>query len=232
MSIHISAEKGAVAETVLLPGDPLRARFIAETYLRDPVCYNRIRNMEGYTGHFNGTRVSVQGSGMGQASLAIYTEELIRSYGVKRVIRVGSCGAMQSNIGLREIIIPLSASTDSSMNRIRFQGMDFAPSPTWRLVEAAVAESRRRDAEPRLGTILSTDSFYTADPDLWRLWARYGVLAAEMESSALFTIAASHGVEALTILTVSDNIATGESTEAEERERGFKLMAEIALSLA
>ena len=232
MSIHINAAEGEIAETVLLPGDPLRAAWIAETFLESPRCYNRVRNMLGFTGMYRGKRVSVQGSGMGQASLAIYAEELVRVYGCRQLIRTGSCGAMQEELGLRDIVIPLSASTDSNMNRIRFRGMDFAPVPDWSLLEAAVAESRSRGIEPNLGGILASDSFYSVEPDLWKLWASYGILAVEMESSALFTIAAFHGVKALSILTVSDNLVTGASTTADEREQSFGTMAEIALSLA
>ena len=232
MSTHIEAEQGAIAETVLLPGDPLRAAWVAETFLEDAVPYNRVRNMLGFTGSWRGRRVSVQGSGMGQASLAIYAEELIRFYGVKRLIRIGSCGAMQRELGLRSIVLPLSASTDSSMNRHRFRDMDYAPAPAWKLLEKAVGAARELGVEPAVGPILSSDSFYNPDPELWKLWASYGILAVEMESNALFTIAAFHGVEAASVLTVSDNIVTGEETDAADRERSFAEMAEIALRLA
>lgn len=230
MSIHIGANEGDVAETVLLPGDPLRARFVAETYLENVVCYNTVRNMLGYTGSYNGNRVSVQGTGMGMPSHAIYVDELINVYGARRLIRIGSCGGMQPYVKIRDVILALSASTDSSMNRIRFKGMDFAPCASFSLLQRAHDAARALKVNVRVGGILSTDTFYGEDPDSWKLWATYGVLAVEMETAALYTLAARYGVEALTVLTVSDDLVTGEATSSEDRERTFTDMMRIALN--
>ncbi|HUZ18322.1 MAG TPA: purine-nucleoside phosphorylase [Spirochaetia bacterium] len=231
MSIHIAAQPGDIAPTVLLPGDPLRAGFVAERYLDGPVCYNRVRGMLGFTGTWKGRRVSVQGSGMGQPSLAIYVNELIRSYGVKRLIRVGSCGSLQPDIGLRDIVIAMSASTDSAMNAARFRGMQLAPTASPALFLEAVRAAERMGLPVRIGPILATDTFYADDPEGWRLWAEYGHLAVEMESAMLYTLASKHRVEALTILTVSDSLVTGGAIGADEREKSFTQMMELALAL-
>jgi purine-nucleoside phosphorylase len=232
MSVHISAEKGAVAETVLMPGDPLRAKFVAETFLENPVCYNEVRGMLGFTGTYHGKRISVQGSGMGMPSLAIYVNELIDFYGARRLVRIGSCGALQPGIELRDVIIAMTASTDSGMNKIRFSGMDFAPCADFGLLKKAVETAAQKDIPVKVGGILSADSFYDEDPDAWKLWARYGVLAVEMETNALYTLAARKGAQALTVLTVSDSLVSGDRTSAMEREKTFKEMMEIALELA
>ncbi len=232
MSIHIGAKPGEIADTVLLPGDPMRARFVAETFLEEALCYNEVRGMYGYTGSYKGVRVSVQGSGMGMPSLAIYVNELINEFGVRNLIRIGSCGALQPDLGLHDIILAQCASTDSSMNRIRFRGMDFAPCASFKLLKAAYDNAVELDIPVRVGNILSEDSFYNENPDGWKLWAAYGVLAVEMESSALYTLAARFGVDALTILTVSDNLVTKDLITAEERERSLTDMMKLALETA
>jgi purine-nucleoside phosphorylase len=229
MSIHIAAAKGQIAEGILLPGDPLRAKFIAETFFEKPERFNEVRNMFGYTGTYKGARVSVMGTGMGMPSLSIYVNELIKDYGVKRLVRVGTCGAMKTSIGVRDLILAMSASTDSAINQVRFKGMDFAPTASFHLLSAARQTALALGAKPFVGSVLSTDSFYSADPDQWKLWASYGVLAAEMETAELYTLAAKYGVEALAVLTVSDHIATGEATTSAERERSFKTMVEAGL---
>lgn len=230
MSVHIGAEPGHIAPVCLLPGDPLRAKFIAETLLEDAECFNEVRGMLGFTGIWQGKRVSVMGSGMGQPSLAIYVNELIRDYDVQTVIRVGTCGALQPDLEVGDVVLPLTASTNSHVNRLRFGGMDFAPPADFELLQAAYAEGKKRTDRVRVGGILSSDSFYEDDPEAWKLWARFGTLAIEMESSALYTLAAQHGRRAASVLTVSDNLATGAFATAEQRERGFPMMAEIALA--
>ena len=232
MSIHIGADEGAVAETVLLPGDPLRAKYVAEHFLEDAVCYNEVRGMLGFTGNYAGKRVSVQGSGMGQPSLAIYVTELLRDYGVRNVIRIGSCGALHEHISLRDIIVAMSGSTDSNMNRQRFGQIDFAPCADYSLLERCVHEARQRELQVHVGNVFSADAFYPADPDSWKLWARYGVLAVEMETAVLYTIAAGFAARALSILTVSDNLVSDEALPSDQRERSFSDMVTLALSLA
>ncbi len=232
MSIHIGAKSGQIADTVLLPGDPLRAQFVAREFLEGAHKYNDVRGMLGFTGSYKGTPVSVQGSGMGMPSLSIYVNELIRFYGARRLIRIGSCGAIQEAIGLREIILAMTASTDSAMNRLRFQGMDFAPAATWSLFRAAVDVLERRGTPYHAGGILSSDAFYTDDPDQWKLWAAHNVLAIEMETNQLYTLAARHRVEALSILTVSDSLVSQDELTAAERQSSFHEMVETALETA
>lgn len=232
MSIHIGAKPGDIAETILLPGDPLRAKFVAETMLESPICYNEVRGMLGFTGEYKGMRVSVQGTGMGMPSTSIYVHELINDYGVKHLMRVGSCGGLQEKVKIRDVILAQTASTDSSMNRRRFDGMDFAPCASFRMMKTAHDVAEGLGIAVRVGNILSTDTFYGENPDDWKLWARYGMLAVEMESSALYTIAARYGAEALTILTVSDDLVTGEATSSHDRERTFTDMMRIALDTA
>lgn len=232
MSIHIGAENGQVAEAVLLPGDPLRAEFVAQSYLDGAECYTRVRGMLGFTGTWKGKRVSVQGTGMGQPSLSIYVNELIREYGVHTLIRIGSCGSIQEDLRVRDLVAAMSASTDSAMNRVRFHGMSFAPTANPELFIEAVEAAKRRKLSLAAGNVLATDSFYTDDPESWRLWADYGVLALEMETAGLYTLAAKYGVRALTLLTVSDSLVTGEALSAEERQSSFTEMAELALDLA
>jgi len=232
MSVHIGAEKGAISETVLLPGDPLRAKFIAENFFENIVCYNEVRGMYGYTGNYKGRKVSVQGSGMGQASLAIYTNELINDYGVKNLIRVGSCGSFHSHIHVRDLIIAMSASTDSAMNRERFNGNFFAPTADYKLFKTMTDTAEKLNMAYHAGNILATDSFYQDNRDGWKKWAEFGVLGVEMESAALYTIAAKYGARALTVCTVSDNLATEEFTTSEEREKSFTEMMILALDTA
>jgi purine-nucleoside phosphorylase len=230
MSTHIGAEPGQIAERVLMPGDPLRAKWIAETYLEGATCYSSVRNMFGFTGKYRGVEVSVQGSGMGMPSCSIYTHELINDYGVKTLIRVGSCGALSDDLRLRDVIAASGSSTDSAMNRLRFDGLiDYAPVADFHLLRAAVDAAADRNIELHVGPILAADAFYTDRPDLYDKLADYGVLAVEMESAALYTIAARYRARALTLLTVSDHIKTGERTSAQEREQTFSHMVELAL---
>jgi purine-nucleoside phosphorylase len=232
MSVHIGAKEHEIAETVLMPGDPLRAQYIAETFLENPEPYNRVRGMLGFTGTYKGKRVSVQGSGMGQPSLSIYANELFSEYGVKRIIRVGSCGALREEVKIRDLVIAMSACTNSGMNRRRFRGMDYAPTASFPLLLSAWQAAQARGLQVKVGPILASDSFYDDDTDAWKLWASFGVLAVEMETAELYTLAAKFGREALTILTVSDSLVTGELTTALERERTFNEMAELALEIA
>ena len=213
-----------------MPGDPLRAKWIAETFLEDARCYNEVRGMHGYTGTWRGQRVSVQGSGMGQPTLAIYANELFREYDVQSIIRVGSCGALTEKVAMRDLVIASGACTDSSMNRIRFEGLDYAPVADFGLLRAAYdSATRGGEAGVHVGLIFSSDSFYSPRPELTARMAEYGVLAIEMEASALYTLAAKFGRRALAICTVSDHIVTGEETTSQEREQTFGRMVEIAL---
>jgi purine-nucleoside phosphorylase len=230
MSTHIGAKPGEIAERVLLPGDPLRAKWIAETFLKDATCYSTVRNMYGFTGTYHDVRVSLQGSGMGMPSASIYAHELINEYGVNALIRVGSCGALTEELKVRDVVAASGASTDSNMNRMRFDGLiDYAPVADFGLLRTAVDAADRRGIAVRVGPILAADAFYTDRPDLYDALATYGVLAVEMESAALYTIAARHRAKALTLLTVSDHIRTGEKVSAEDREQTFREMVEIAL---
>jgi len=230
VSTHIAARPGEIADTVLLPGDPLRAEWIAQTYLDDAACYSRTRNMLGFTGSYRGHRVSVQGTGMGQPSLAIYVHELLTEYGASTLVRVGSCGALVAKVALRDLVVAMSACTDSSMNRLRFEGVDYAPTADYGLLRTCVDEAERAGVPVQVGPIASWDSFYSDRPELRKRLGEYGVLAVEMETAALYTLAAKHGARALTVCTVSDSLVTGEHTTAEERERTFSPMAEIALA--
>jgi purine-nucleoside phosphorylase len=230
MSTHIGAEPGQIADRVLLPGDPLRAKWIAETFLEGATCYSTVRNMFGFTGTYRGTRVSVQGSGMGMPSASIYTHELLNEYGVHTLIRVGSCGALSPDLNLRDVVAAIGASTDSAMNRQRFDNLiDYAPVADFGLLRTAVDVAAARDITITVGPILAADGFYTDRPDLYDKVADYGVLAVEMESAALYTIAARFRARALTLLTVSDHIRRGEHASAEDREQTFGDMVEVAL---
>ena len=230
MSIHIAAAKGQIAESILLPGDPLRAKFIAESFLEKSERFNDVRNMFGYTGLYKGERVSVMGTGMGMPSLSIYATELIKDYGVKRLVRVGTCGGLTADVKVRDMILGISASTDSAINKVRFQGMDYAPAPSFRLLDAAYRAAKDKSLPVHVGKIISSDSFYTEDPDQWRLWARFGVIGVEMETAELYTLAAKYGVEALAVLTVSDHLVTHEETTSAEREKTFVGMIEVGLA--
>ncbi|HEY3527836.1 MAG TPA: purine-nucleoside phosphorylase [Nocardioides sp.] len=228
----MGAAAGDIAPVVLMPGDPLRATWIAETFLDDAHCYTEVRGMYGFTGTWRGQRVSVQGSGMGQPSLAIYVHELFTSYDVQTVVRVGSCGALTEMLAIRDVVIASGACTDSSMNRITFEGHDYAPVADFGLLRGAVEAAEARGTDAHVGLLFSSDSFYASRPELTRRMVDYGVLAVEMEASALYTLAAKHGRRALAICTVSDHIVTGEQTSASEREKTFGEMVEIALTAA
>lgn len=233
MSTHIGAAPGEIAPIVLMPGDPLRAKWIAETFLDGAACYSTVRNMFGFTGTYQGVRVSVQGSGMGMPSASIYYHELMAEYGATTVIRVGSCGAITDDLKLYDVIAASASCTDSAMNRVRFDNMiDFAPVADFGLLRNAVDAAEARGIEMRVGSVLAADAFYTDRPDLFDKLATYGVLAVEMESAALYTIAARFRARALTVLTVSDHIKTGAHTSAQEREQTFGRMVEVALDAA
>ena len=232
MSIHISAKTGEVAEAILLPGDPLRARFIAENYLENAKQYNEVRGILGFTGTYKGKKVSVQGTGMGIPSISIYVNELFREYGVKRAIRIGTAGAIQKELKVRDLVFAMTACTDSAANRIRFGGRDFAPAATFSLVKKAWETAAARGWDVAVGPVVSTDMFYSEDTEEWKLWARFGVLAMEMESSELYTLAAKYGRECLSILTISDSLVTNEAASAEERQTSFTRMMEVALETA
>lgn len=227
---HIGANKGDIAETVLLPGDPLRAQWIAENFFENPVRYNAVRNMFGFTGTYKGNRVSVQGTGMGVPSLSIYVTELFKDFDVQTAIRVGTCGAV-GPLKLRDIVIAMSASTDSGVNRRATGGLDFAPTANYDLLEAAVKAARSRNLSHHVGGIATMDQFYD-DSNALDVLESLGVYAVEMESSGLYTIAAKYRRRALTICTVSDLIRTHELTSSEERETGFKAMVEVAFDAA
>ncbi|WP_106767039.1 purine-nucleoside phosphorylase [Paenibacillus faecalis] len=232
MSTHIGAKPGDVAESILLPGDPLRAKYIADTYLEDVVCYNEVRGMLGFTGTYKGKRVSVQGSGMGVPSIAIYVNELISEYGVKNLFRVGTCGAMQQHVRVRDVILAQAACTDSGMNRHHFQGYDFSPIASFPLLKSAYERCVDKGLNPHVGNVFTSDVFYREDKSAVQKLMDHGVLGVEMETTALYTIAARKGVNALTILTVSDHLLTGEETTAEERQVTFNEMMEVALDTA
>jgi len=232
MSLHIGAAQGDIAQTVLLPGDPLRAKYIAENFLEDATRYHEVRGMYGYTGMFRGKRVSVQGTGMGIPSLSIYAEELIRFYGCTSLVRVGSCGSIQPHVHVKDIILAMGACTDSNINNLAFHGMSYAPVASFELLKSAYDYAEKSRIPVKVGNILSTDIFYNDQKDHFEIWKQHGVLANEMETAALYTITAKHGVKGLTILTVSDSLITGEAMTAAEREKTFKEMFDIALHLA
>ena len=226
---HISAQSGDFAETVLMPGDPLRAQMIAETYLENVKQVNGVRNMLGFTGTYKGTPVSIMGSGMGIPSISIYARELYKEYGVKNIIRVGSCGAVQEDIKLRDVVIGLGASTDSGVNRTRFGGYDFAAIADYDLLSAAVETAREKEINVKVGNIFSADLFYTPNAEMFKVMSQHQVLAVEMEAAGLYGVAAECGCKALSILTVSDHILTGEETTSDERQNSFHDMVRLAL---
>ncbi len=230
---HIEVDQeGMIAKTVLLPGDPLRAKFIAENYLQEVIQFNKVRNMFGFTGTYKGKRVSVMGSGMGMPSIGIYSYELIHFYGVENLIRIGSCGGMQPDVKVRDVVIGLSASTNSNYASQYQMPGTYAPTASWNLVKKAVSVAEQKNIPVKVGNILSSDIFYNADSEAWKKWAGMGVLAVEMEAAALYMNAAKAGVNALCILTVSDSLINHEETTSEEREKSFTQMMEIALELA
>jgi purine-nucleoside phosphorylase len=229
VSTHIAAEPGEIAPRVLLPGDPLRAKWIAEHFLDDAHCYTGVRNMLGYTGTFRGVPISVQGTGMGQPSLSIYVNELVAEYGARQLVRVGTCGALTPTLSVGDLVLAISASTDSAMNRVRFEGLDYAPAADFALLRSAVEAAEAARLSVTVGGVFSADSFYADRPELLTRMTRFGVVAVEMEASALYTLAAGCGCQALAVCTVSDHVLTGESSSAQEREQGFEAMVSIGL---
>ncbi|WP_027256388.1 purine-nucleoside phosphorylase [Leisingera aquimarina] len=232
MTIHIGAAKGDIAETVLMPGDPYRAKWAAETFLKNAKLVNEVRGMLGYTGSWNGHPVTIQGSGMGMPSLSIYVNELIRDFGAKTLIRIGSCGGMQDRVKVRDVILAMTASTVNSPSSGIFRELNFAPGADWGLLQAAAQAAAKRDAAIHIGGIYSSDVFYDERPDLNEQMVRHGILGVEMEAAELYTLAARHGCRALAVLTVSDHLGTGEALPSDQRERSFGDMVEIALEAA
>ena len=232
MTIHIGAKPGEIAETVLIPGDPYRAKWAAERYLEKPKLVNDVRGMLGFTGRWKGHAVTIQGSGMGMPSLSIYVNELIRDYGAKTLIRIGSTGGMQSKVKIGDVIIAMTSSAVSTPSHAIFREFNFAPCADWGLLRAAVAAAEAMGIEPHVGGIYSSDTFYDERPDLNEQMTRHGILAVEMETAELYTLAARHGGRALSVLTVSDHLITGEALSSADRETSFGAMVEIALEAA
>lgn len=232
MTPHINAPAGAFAETVLMPGDPLRAKYIAETYFENPTEITNVRNMLGFSGTYKGKKVSVLAHGMGIPSVSIYATELIKFYGVKNIIRVGSCGAVLDNVNVRDVVIALGASTDSQVNRMRFGGYDFSATADFGITSALVASAQKLNISAKVGNIFSADLFYDPTPNKFDLLRKYNVLAVEMEAAGLFGVAHEYGAKAGCILTVSDHIIKGEQTTPAERQTTFNQMMEIALDTA
>lgn len=228
MSTHINALKGEIAERVLLPGDPLRAKFIAENFLENPKCYNEVRGMFGFTGTYKGKSVSVQGTGMGQPSISIYVHELFEFYDVQKAIRVGTAGSVSEDVKTRSVVLANSACTDSSLQTQRFGFNHFAPVPSFELLDKAYHKAKELNIQTYVGPCVSSDFFYDENQQ-WKMWKKYGALAIEMEAAELFTLAAQFKRQALAILTISDNIVTGEQTTSLEREQTFKEMMKLAL---
>ena len=229
MSVHIQAKKGEIAENVLLPGDPLRAKWIAENFLENAVCYNEVRGMLGYTGTYKGRKVSVQATGMGIPSALIYSTELIKEYGVKKLIRVGSAGSYQKDLKVNDVVLAMAASSNSSFNKARFQHADFAPTANFQLFMNAVKFASENNIPFRAGNVLSSDVFYEESEQTYKKWADYGILCVEMESAGLYTVAARYNVQALSVLTISDSLVTGEHLPAKDREQSFSRMVDLAL---
>jgi len=229
---HMNAAPGDFAETVLMPGDPLRAQYIAENFIDDARRVTDVRNMWGYSGSYKGLPVSVMAHGMGIPSVSIYVSELITEYKVRRVIRVGSCGTTHPDVKLRDVIIAMGASTDSGVNRMRFGGYDLAPLASFNLVQKAVAVAEESNVRYHVGNVFSADLFYTPDPDMFDTMAKFNVLGVEMEAAGIFPIAAEHGVEALAICTVSDDIPSGAALSSEDRATTFDEMINVALETA
>lgn len=228
MSTHINAPDGAIADKILLPGDPLRAKFIAENFLEDAKCYNEVRGMYGFTGTYKGVKVSVQGTGMGQPSLSIYVTELFKFYNVQKAIRIGTCGSINENVHVRDIILGNGACTDSSLQSQRFGLLHYSPVPDFELLDNAYHLAKEMNLNSVVAPLISSDRFYD-DNENWKLWKKYGVAGVEMEAAELYTLAAQFNRKALAICTVSDHIITGEATTAEERQTTFKDMMKLAL---
>ncbi|WP_064592245.1 purine-nucleoside phosphorylase [Streptobacillus moniliformis] len=229
---HIEAKKGDIAETILLPGDPLRAKYIAENFLENVVQYNNVRGMLGFTGTYKGKRISVQGTGMGVPSIGIYTHELISEYGVKNLIRIGTAGSTNADVKIRDVVVALAASTDSSINKLRFNGADYAPTVSANLLFKVYEEAKNKNINLKAGNILTSDIFYSDNVNEWEKWSKFGVLCVEMETAQLYTTAAKFNVNALTLLTISDSLVTGETTTSEERQNTFNDMITLALDSA
>ncbi|AIF44018.1 purine-nucleoside phosphorylase [Virgibacillus sp. SK37] len=233
MSVHIGAKEGEIADKILLPGDPLRAKYIADTFLEDVTKYNDVRGMYGFTGTYKGERVSVQGTGMGVPSISIYVNELIQSYDVKKLIRVGTCGAIQKDVKVRDVILAQGSTSDSQVNKMIFDHIDYAPLADFDLLKKAYDVGQEKGMNLRVGNVFTSDTFYRDNAkEINELLASYKVLAVEMETTALYTLAAKYDRQALSVLTVSDHILTGEETTAEERQTTFNEMMEIALEAA
>ncbi|MEH6517707.1 MAG: purine-nucleoside phosphorylase [Halioglobus sp.] len=231
-SIHINANSGAFAETVLFPGDPLRAKYIADNFLNNAEQVTDVRNVLGFTGEYEGKRVSVMASGMGIPSASIYATELIKEYGVKEIIRVGSCGSVSSEVDLRDVVVGMGACTDSNVNRIRFGGYDYAAIADYGLLERAVNSARALEVEAKVGNLFSADLFYTPDQPMFKIMEKYGILGVEMEAAGLYGAAVEFGAKALAICTVTDNIATGAALSSEDRQLSLNTMIQIGLKTA
>ncbi len=230
MTPHINANEGDFAKTVLMPGDPLRAKYIAESFLENVKQVTDVRNMLGFTGSYKGKEVSVMGSGMGIPSASIYAKELITDYGVENIIRIGSCGAVSDDINLRDVVIGMGACTDSNVNRIRFKGYDFAAIANYELLEKAVASSRSMGLSTKVGNLFSADLFYTPDADMFQVMKAYNILGVEMEAAGLYGVAAEYGAKALAICTVSDHILRGEAMSSQDRQSTLNDMIELTLN--
>jgi purine-nucleoside phosphorylase len=232
MTFHIGAKPGEIAETVLLPGDPYRARWAAQTFLKDPVLVNEVRGMLGYTGSWRGNRVTIHGSGMGMPSLSIYVNELIRDYGAQTLIRIGSAGALQDHVKVRDVVLAMTASTNGNPSRSIFRDLNYAPVADFGLLSAAHKAAGAKGTPVHVGGIYSSDTFYDERDDLWKQLTRHGTLCVEMETAELYTLAARYGRRALAVLTMSDHILTGEALPASDRETSFGAMVEVALEAA
>lgn len=232
MTVHIGAERGDIADTVLMPGDPLRAKWAAETFLEQPRLVNEVRGMYGFTGHWNGHPVTIHGSGMGMPSFSIYANELIKDFGVKTIIRIGSAGGMQPKVKLRDVVLAMTASTLSSPSTGIFRELNFAPCADFELLQAAQRIALEKDVPTHVGCIYSSDVFYDERPDLNEIMTRHGVLAVEMETAELYNLAARYGIRALAVLTISDHLLTHEALPASDRQSSFSDMVEIALGAA
>ncbi|WP_426357743.1 purine-nucleoside phosphorylase [Pseudocolwellia sp. HL-MZ19] len=226
---HIEAAADDFAKTVLMPGDPLRAKYIADNFLENVKCVTRVRNMFGYTGTYKGQPISVMGSGMGIPSISIYATELYKDYGVENIIRIGSCGAVRDDINVGDVIVGMSASTDSNVNRMRLNQCDFAATADFGLLQKVANTADKLNKKIRVGNVFTADLFYTPQPEMFALMEKYGILAVEMEAAGLYGVAAEYGKKALAVFTVSDHIKTGESMSADERETSFKDMMELTL---
>ncbi|SFA92994.1 purine-nucleoside phosphorylase [Clostridium frigidicarnis] len=231
MSIHINAKKDSIADTILLPGDPLRAKYIAENFLENVICYNDVRGMYGFTGIYRGRKISVQGTGMGVPSISIYTNELITSYNVEKLIRIGTAGSIRKDVKVRDVVMAMSACHDSNINSSRFPNMTYSPTANFELLKNAYDIATSHNLNTKVGSVLTTDSFYQDDFDHWKKWADFGCLAIEMETAALYTLASKYNKKALSLLTISDSLVTGEETSAFERQTTFNDMIEVALEL-